>query len=285
MGRKIVLTGTKLTDLSAPKIVNIDPMEAAGSLLLVDPTHPSMAWAGGVPANSTTVPNLFSENALALAGTGTGLTVRRGAWTSGGTLERTTRGGLHGALSPTLATPAGNEFLLAAPDALETYLLANQSHAFYLSTWHRLTRLAPAEPQTTMVQAITSNTTPGTNALAYSHHLGNVPGNQGRKAANILGTKLTNVSAQGWSGTAPANAAGMSITLFTALWSAFAFSDGKARAIGSQAFYRTYLEDLTVSGRTYAQADALDYELYTKEVLTSGGRYYGDTYTDPATIA
>jgi hypothetical protein len=52
----------------------------------------------------------------------------------------------------------------------------------------------------------------------------------------------------------------------------------------SVVFYRTYLEDLTVSGRTYAEVDALDVALYTKHVLTTGGRYYGDTYTDPATI-
>jgi hypothetical protein len=41
---------------------------------------------------------------------------------------------------------------------------------------------------------------------------------------------------------------------------------------------------LTVSGRTYAEVDAIDHALYTREVLTPGGRYYGDTYTDPATL-
>lgn len=47
---------------------------------------------------------------------------------------------------------------------------------------------------------------------------------------------------------------------------------------------RAYVEDLTVSGRTYAEVDAIDHALYTKEVLTPGSRYYGDTFTDPATI-
>jgi hypothetical protein len=40
----------------------------------------------------------------------------------------------------------------------------------------------------------------------------------------------------------------------------------------------------TVSGRTYEQVAAIDQALYTKEVLTAGGRYYGDTYTNPTTI-
>jgi len=53
---------------------------------------------------------------------------------------------------------------------------------------------------------------------------------------------------------------------------------------GSKIVYRVYVEDLTVSGRTYAQLDALDFAAYTREVLTTGGRYYGDTFTDPTTI-
>lgn len=59
---------------------------------------------------------------------------------------------------------------------------------------------------------------------------------------------------------------------------------GIRERLSSSIFYRAYIEDLTVSGRTYAEVDAIDYALYTKEVLTPGGRYYGDTYTDPATI-
>lgn len=48
--------------------------------------------------------------------------------------------------------------------------------------------------------------------------------------------------------------------------------------------YSWHMCDLTVAGLTYAQADAIDLAEYTKQVLTPGGRYYGDTNTDPATI-
>jgi hypothetical protein len=58
MGRKIVLTGTKLTDLAAPKLADVDPIESPGSLLLIDPMHPAGSWSAGVPATATTVPNL-----------------------------------------------------------------------------------------------------------------------------------------------------------------------------------------------------------------------------------
>lgn len=33
-----------------------------------------------------------------------------------------------------------------------------------------------------------------------------------------------------------------------------------------------------------AEVDAIDHALYTSHVLTAGGRYFGDTFTDPATI-
>lgn len=52
----------------------------------------------------------------------------------------------------------------------------------------------------------------------------------------------------------------------------------------SRVLYRWYLEDLTVSGRTYAEVLAADYALY-QQAFGVGGRYYGDTLpTDPSTI-
>lgn len=51
----------------------------------------------------------------------------------------------------------------------------------------------------------------------------------------------------------------------------------------SAIFYRFYLEDLTLSGRTWAEVDALDARLFAS-AFAPGGRYYADTFTDPATI-
>ena len=59
---------------------------------------------------------------------------------------------------------------------------------------------------------------------------------------------------------------------------------GSKDKAASWKLYRFYLEDLTVSGRTYAEVDAMDNALYTQEVLTPGGRYYGDTQTSVSTI-
>jgi hypothetical protein len=105
----------------------------AGSLLLVDPTHPDGAWASGVPA--TTVVNRARTQAQAAAGTGVvgdfDLTVTNTLTGTDGIVERTTRGGLHGIISQT--TSAQNRRYTASSAALLAYLAANVTHAYYLS--------------------------------------------------------------------------------------------------------------------------------------------------------
>jgi hypothetical protein len=51
----------------------------------------------------------------------------------------------------------------------------------------------------------------------------------------------------------------------------------------SDIFYRGYCEDLTVSGRTYADVDALDKALWDA-AFAAGGRFAGDTFTAPSTF-
>jgi len=51
----------------------------------------------------------------------------------------------------------------------------------------------------------------------------------------------------------------------------------------SMIFYRFYCEDLSLSGRTREAVAALDDELFA-EAFAVGGKFYGDTYTDPSTF-
>lgn len=73
-------------------------------------------------------------------------------------------------------------------------------------------------------------------------------------------------------------------------WGAIAGSYNAAVLVGrntlwsSFIFYRLYVEDLTVSGRSYVTIDAIDLALYQAAVLTSTGRYYSDTYSAPSTV-
>lgn len=51
----------------------------------------------------------------------------------------------------------------------------------------------------------------------------------------------------------------------------------------SRIVYRIYVEDLTLSGRTYEQVKAIDDAEFNK-AFAEGGRFYGDTWSDPATL-
>lgn len=52
-------------------------------------------------------------------------------------------------------------------------------------------------------------------------------------------------------------------------------------AAPSIAAYVIYTENLTASGRTFAQVDAALKADFTQRVLTPGGKYHGDSWTDP----
>lgn len=287
MGRKLVLTGTKITDLTAPRLITVDPLESSGSLLLMETSHPAGAWAPGVPANGATLPNLFASTASSLLGSTESGTISVGGWTGGrGIIERSAKGGLHAAVSPTLATTA--DFArLRYPAPLRAYILANQSHRFYFSSWTRTTRAA-SDPAVRLVAIVANSGQMGANYLYYTRADIPQPGtSEVRRGTNVTGPRYDAQSVAAWTGTPPAaSEVGMTAEVVPAGYSGFAYDDTRTRATGGAVFYRHYVEDLTVSGRSAAEVDALDHALYRREVLEAGGRYYGDTTpTNATTIA
>lgn len=117
------------------------------------------------------------------------------------------------------------------------------------------------------------------NAGVYSQALpgdGTAPGVTGTLAGGgvLFGPTIAfdGIGSAGQTGTATFNAA------YTA-------TNGNKDKAPSFIFYRLYLEDLTVSGRSYATVDGLANTNFANLFNTAGGRYYGtDTFTDPATI-
>lgn len=284
MGKKIVLTGVTLTDPDAPRLLSVDPIESAGSLLLLDPMHPTQQWASGAPADLDTVPNLLS----APLSTGATATVRvRGGILAGGkgALERSTKGGLHGIVSQSVALASDDGMAIEVPAALAAYISANLDHSYYVSVWDRLTRALPNPTNFTVDYATGGSTT--TNGLmhaAQSTWYGAVSAVSNQDVlGNTVGARFANASIGG-------SKAVSSTATRTPCWGAPASSPNNTNLATrnlnwpSFVFYRLYMEDLTVSGRTYAEVHAIDYQQFTKHVLTPGGRYYGDTFTDPATI-
>lgn len=302
MGRKLVVPGLSLTDLTAPKIVTIDQIESAGSLLLVEPMHPTMQWAAGVPANGASLPNLLWETAAAVYGEGTqtslAMTLGYAGMTGAtGLVERTSKGGLHGIVSQAdaMTEVSGSPYLQMVLDAhFRKWQRLHPTNDLFVSLWGRVTRPYRAGTigsytglgGTTILslrtggsnQRITRGNKNGANEMLGGRN----------NAENISGPAIVNAASSSWL-TAPATDTSVASNLITVGNAgdnnAYHAPPNTARARwASWVIYRLYIEDLTVSGRSYTEVDAIDNALYEKHVLTAGGRYYGDTWTDPATL-
>jgi hypothetical protein len=281
---------------SAPIVPSVDPIESAGSLYLYEPAHPVEAWAAGAPTHGSTVPNVVGSFAADLLGVAEsavdGAVTMAGMSGTQGKVERTAKGGLHAIYSQThatnIATANSCYFLLAAPAAIQSYIVANYDNVMYLSLWFNVTRLSPTGKAGNAIHQLVNASGSSVNYKTYSAQSGTQPASASKREAPYLsgsastGTKFLNVGVTGHTGTAPGT---VNVWPFVVgnVGSMNANTTAK-EAAPSVVLYRAYLEDLTVSGRTYADVDAIDHALYTREVLTPGGRYYGDTYTDPATI-
>lgn len=293
MGRKLTLTGVTIADPTAPTLITVDPIESAGSLFLVDPTHPASTMSSGVPINGQPVTNLLNARAKALTGVDVPGTWFVGAGFNGtkGRLERSGKGGFHSVPSPTLADGTVDAQIYATA-GLEAYLRANPTHLFYMSIWKRITKAQSAGPtagsrpggsgQITRLASPTTNT-----LLILSSQDPYAAGVRRPSSLQAVGPFFQNAANNAWSASGTPPSAGDLVVrpLVLSPNAALNYTDAMRREQEGRIVYRAYLEDLTVSGRTYAQVDAIDYALYTKEVLTAGGRYYGDTWTDPTTLA
>jgi hypothetical protein len=89
-----------------------------------------------------------------------------------------------------------------------------------------------------------------------------------------LGNFIRNCTHNAWAGTPPPLVANF---FYEVGHVGARVGDGTTPAMGpSVVDYRAYVEDLDLSGRTYAQVDNIDFGLYNK-AFAVGGRLYGDT--------
>lgn len=202
--------------------------------------------------------------------------------------ERTPKGGIHTIVSQTNDTVNANFKGIQAKAALASYITANRGHSFYMSQWRRITRGATAPSTQSPIRGGIGNG--GTNyviQLLQAHTTGTM-----QSAPISIGTFTDmpppNVGSTGLvfnadGATGPGN--GNSTIVVALNYWGLAGSYGAAATYGNKSAsyvaYRSYIEDLTVSGRTFEQVRALDYALY-QAAFAAGGRYAGDTFTAPA---
>lgn len=320
MTRVVQLTDV-FTDTTLPRLLG-DPILTNGSLQLYEPANPAYPWASGVPIDGYVMPNLAWQYAVT-AGLGTTEAQTEGKFrvptnntSSLFKSERTAKGGIHGisTQSAWVAT-SGNQptFGMVAefPDSIIAYLAANPAHSYFFSVWGIETRgHAVANPGNmdnfAHISRFTGSATVGAFAMFDNHsaYTGNqlmtLAGSRGQpSAADVpVGQFIMNMggvptdTGSNFTNTnyviQDTNATGTmaSPTRQAAQWGQTSWAANTAlhNNAKSWVWYRTYMEDLTVSGRSYATVDGIDNTAYTAQVLTAGGRYYGDTYTAPSTL-
>ena len=291
MGLKIVARGTNFTNATLPVLPKYDAIESNGSLALFDPQH-SLGAFSGVPTGGT-LPNVLAPIARTVTGQSANTSMD---WRpiAGGVvadnifeLERTTKLGVHGMSTQAGAQNAQGYWQLLLSPALEAYLKANVvAHQFYVSGWFRLTRkmVTNVAPQSHMHFA--SNTGSYgwfTSNGAYMAVPSGVYDCSGDTLGSPLGTPIRFAArAGGWTGN-QADISGQFVTPCWSLGNAGAWSGFNANKAPSMVLHRAYIEDLTVSGRSFADVLAIDKRLHD-QAFGQGGRLFGDTYSDPAVV-
>lgn len=283
-GLRIIVDGLSLPEdaLQLPTIDAINP-SGVGALLLIDPAHPLTPWSVGIPA---TVPNLFAD----VLDTGAICTLTVGGDINDGVkgkVERTTRGALHVIVSKAETLAAGDGVKIVPPADLVTYINANDDHDYYIEVWRRVTRATGADDSQYLNLSGAYANGDGLGSVHSSFWQGSFElGAVADVPSRTVGAYCTYKGQSGvgspigtWPGEVAVMLAGAAPETINASLIATMNGDWE-----STVFMRVYIEDLTVSGRTYEEVSATGQALFSAAVLTSGGRYYGDGWTDPDTI-
>jgi hypothetical protein len=264
----------------------------AGALLLLDPTHPYAAWSAGVPATGEPLVNIAAKQSNALTGvtTTTGATLATADPDAKITLERSGRGGLHGIVDQTAAIGNGVYSRLDIDPAIATYMGANPGNSYYISRISSTTRrTAGAGGGTPVFDLIVAENT----AIYLIDFYGDTAKTDSYPAADLGSTgfgataglpalgapKREAAAAAGFTGTPTSPSA---VAALAHIWGSSAPVTASVGFLHpSSILYRIYIEDLTVSGRTYGEVAALEAAEFAALCTDSSGRYYGDTYTAP----
>jgi len=286
MNGKMIKLQVAATDQTLP-VLYPDSLLSPGSLVLLDASR--LGIENSPTSGDYALNNIAKDTSAIMTGSDeTGVKPiykLTGYAASGMKVERTAKKGLHVVMSK--VNDVASQYLqIEMPLKIRDYIAGNNGHKFYMSHWLRNTRLADT---TTSAFAYfmqnTSNYYYNANALANTPD-GATPSRWlgGKRSPglapwyNTTGNKFTSSGFTGVTGS-PVNPLGRLFYVGNeTAYGSFTIHKG-----WSMVLYRTYIEDLTVSGRTYAEVEAIDFDLYTK-AFDVGGRFYGDTFSDPATI-
>lgn len=269
-----------------------DSLLNAGSLALLDFSHP-LTGVNSVPANGALINNIAWKQAQALLGLGTQSTLSWGfannLTVTDGLVELTPKKGLHVITSQTTMA-ANRRMRINFPDPIRRYLADNPTRKIYFSIWARYTRLAMngavLNDKHNLAMLYDSALGSASKWAFWMQNNSNYIGAGKSLGANtptpVLGNFYRNLAVDGWTGGSSSGTITAALTGYVKVGEDSPNVTLEVNKSPSMIIYRVYLEDLTASGRSYAQADADDLARYTRAFST--GRFVGDTFTNPATL-
>lgn len=286
------------------KVTRVDRREAPGVLFLGGPAHPAAPSLGGV-ADGLRVQNAMLDTAKVMVGSGDATTLGAqltvGSTVGNGTkgiIERTAKGGIHTIISQAQNLAVGPDGAAIQLDTLlRAYMHAHRTDSWYVSLWARMTRATVGGFNSGIVELGAGSTSPD-YMLALMQENGvsaqtiTAQGNDDGTTQQAAGGSLKNALApvRRW-----AAVSGKSSVVQTSPWPRVgpswgwyggtynAASSTSQNKLPSWVFYELMIENLTVSGRTYAEASAVDHDAFVS-AFSAGGRYYSDTFTAPSTL-
>ena len=289
MGKLIRLDGVSFA--GAPKLKQFDEIETLGSLMLFD-----ASTTVGLPNAGQSVPNLLATFTQKLTGQSAGLDFVvefKSPNDENFIVERTSKGGIHGIIKHNSGNKASKAFILNGPTAVRDYMIDNSNHAFFVSLWSKVTQRSIA---TAAIQSPFNFSTEMQSTTNYLFSSGNGGRFDGQNVTNkvcipdLSDASLTlpiptdrynsavfsGIVNQGMN-LSKADKIRLGVGSFGA-WNFYNADKGASRVI-----YRAYIEDLTVSGRTASQVQAIDQAMFNA-AFSEGGKYHNDLYTQPVSI-
>lgn len=211
-------------------------------------------------------------------------------------VERTNKGGIHGVVATDAFGSHSGRFRFAAatPEAVLQYIVDNPEHSYYFGMIGRVTRNATTSATTVGLGGIApiandDGSTTSVLGVAQSTSNQNIGGRPA--TSNPLLIDRRTVPGDGvpyFCDVAVSGHAVPSLSVFTDGRGEF-FTMGERSASStasghpSHIVYSCWLEDLTVSGRSYSEASAEGLAVFNDR-FSAGGRYDGDTWTDPGDV-
>lgn len=286
---------------SAPKLIRVDPVEnRAGSLFLWDAGRTQLS---SVPAIDASLPNLLTEYPLASDKLFTFIKGSTSQAEHDSYLKRelTAKGGIHWIASQSRATDllSGTTFFgIKANTALKTYLankIMGSNPAIFISIWTNTTRYvtktAGYAPMLAYVNGGTSNV--ASTLLTDKRSIEIAGAITNKKTLSKLNLTQREPAIQNTPNYYQAvidSYLGVGITtsndLIIGNGQIPPWGGSTSQALNSSPsyiLYRVYIEDLSLSGRTFDQVRAIDEAEHAK-AFSVGGRFHGDTWSNPATL-